>query len=152
MERTKHRYPGKKIASIDHLVEFLSKKSLPLVGELSAKSAMRYHRSPLPIVTVFTAVDHEKNAKGYQYYANRVRKIAANYQNEIVFSIADIDEMKTSIESDYGFSSVSPKDTLVGIRGEDMFYKMDGKFSSDSLSAFVQDFKEGKLVGKPKVL
>ena len=74
-DKKRARYPGKSLDS-SALTKFIMKKGLPLVGQKTWKSQERYDAAHLPIVTLFTKVDLEKNPKGYDYYANRLRRVA----------------------------------------------------------------------------
>ena len=82
-EKARTRFPGKRITSLSALKNHLrSYKALPLVGEMTRMAEKRYRYTKLPVLTVFASVDHERNAKGYTYVANRVRKVAQNYKGE----------------------------------------------------------------------
>ena len=77
---------------------------MPLVGELNLKSKQRYNsftrgadNKDMPLVMVFSSVDHKKNEKGFQYVMNRVKKVAkANSDNKhkLAFVIVDKDDEK----------------------------------------------------------
>lgn len=146
-ERSKYRYPGKSLqgAALEH---FLLTKATPLVGQITLNANQpRYEALSKPIVTVFTAVDHERNAKGFAYFANRLRKLAVVH-TDMVFTIGDSAEYARIMENDYELPS--SKKALVGIRDGDVFYAMDGEFAVDALSAFIDLFKKGQLEGKTK--
>lgn len=152
MERTKHRFPGKTIANKQQVVlDFVKTKSVVLAGQYSSTNRAIYDALQKPVVTVFAAIDHEKNAKGFQYLANRVRKIAKQYENKIVFTLADTESYTHMMEKDYDFEEPSKKEVFVGLREGDMFYKMAEKFSVENLKSFVEKFKAGELQGKQKV-
>ena len=61
-DKPKARYPGKSVDS-GALKKFMEKKALPLVGEKIWKNNDIYENVGLPILTLFTAVDLEKNSK-----------------------------------------------------------------------------------------
>lgn len=82
----------------DALVKFAAKKGLPLVGQKSWKSNDKYEKSGLPVLTLFAKVDLEKDAKGFDYYANRVRKVAADYATELLFNIGDKSDFSYLLE------------------------------------------------------
>jgi thiol:disulfide interchange protein len=48
----------------------------------------------------------------------------------------------------YGLDLPGRKDTGVGLRSGNLFYKMEGDFSMDNVRAFVEEYLAGKLVGK----
>ena len=135
----------------DSLQKFIYDKSLPLVGEKTIKSTSRYDNIKLPQVTVFTAIDHVKNPKGFQYVANRVRKVAAEYVGKFVFSIASKDELSYTLDY-YGLPSLSGKSDIgAGLHFENTYYKMNEAFSPENLKKFIEAFKAGSLIGKEKV-
>ena len=156
-EKPKARYPSKSLKE-DSLKRFIFDKAVPLVGEKSFKTADVYDNLKMPVVTVFADVDHAKNPKGWTYLSNRVLKVAKELQGKFAFTVADKDDYSYLLE-DYGLSmtggaksdvSVGLKVTGAGPDKVEMYYKMEGKFTSDALKQFVADYREGKLVGKEK--
>ncbi len=153
LERAKYRFPGKSIAGKQQfLLDFIKAKSITLTGEYSSKNRGAYDSLKKPVVTVYSLIDHERNAKGYNYLANRVRKVAKKYEGKVVFALADTDSYTHALESDYGFESPTNKETLVGLRDGNMYYKMTTKFSVENLVAFVEKYFTGALEGKQKVI
>lgn len=148
MERAKYRFPGKTLINSASFLDFVRQKSVPLVGELTATSKPRYENIKAPVITVFTAVDHKRNSKGFQYVANRLRKIAKEYSGKLVFNIANIHDYVSLLESAYSIEDANVKKTYAGLRDGKVFYTLTEDFSFDKLAVFVQDFKAGKLVGK----
>lgn len=147
-DKPKARYPGKSITSSEALESFIVSKALPLVGEINDKNAPAYLRKQLPIVTMFTEINYNRNPKGFTYVINRGRKVAVDYQGKILFAIGD---SSNGMEKSYGFTDEQKANTVnVGIVSGDMFYKMDAVFSLDSLKAFVQAYTEGSLTGTKK--
>ena len=55
----------------------------------------------LPVVMLFAAIDLEKNAKGFDYFANRLRKVAVEFKAKLLFNIADKEDFSYQLE-DYG--------------------------------------------------
>lgn len=152
MERSKYRLPMKTIANKQQaILNFAKSKSLPLTGEYTSKSRESYDSLQKPVVSVFSSIDHERNSKGYNYLANRVRKVAKKYEGKIVFVLVDSDNFSEAMERDYGFEDPSAKEIYAGIRDGDMFYTMEAKFSVENLTSFVENFKAGQLQGKQKV-
>lgn len=152
MERSKYRLPMKTIANKQQaILNFAKSKSLPLTGEYTSKSRESYDSLQKPVVSVFSSIDHERNSKGYNYLANRVRKVAKKYEGKIVFVLVDTDTFSEVMERNYGFEDPSSKEVYAGIRDGDMFYTMDTKFSVENLTSFVESFKAGQLEGKQKV-
>ena len=148
-EKQKARYPSKSLKR-ESLEKFIADKSLPLVGEKTFKNADVYDGLKVPVLTVFAEVDHKKNPKGFTYLVNRVKKAAKAAKGKMVFNIASKNDY-SYVLSDYGLDLSEKSDVGVGIKVGNMYYKMSGKFSADSVDKFVADFKASKIVGKEKV-
>merc|ERR1712196_354543 len=129
-DRPKARYPARTI-SPDSLGKFIYQKSVPLVGQRTWKSADRYEKLGLPVVTLFTKIDHEKNRKGYDYFANRLRRVAEEFKGKLSFNIGDKDDFSYLLE-DYDLELPEKKDVGVGIKNGNAYYKMSDTFSVDS--------------------
>mmetsp|Transcript_15034 Transcript_15034/g.20614 ORF Transcript_15034/g.20614 Transcript_15034/m.20614 type:complete len:415 (+) Transcript_15034:310-1554(+) len=151
-DRPKHRYPSKTITGLQQLKDFVLNKALPLVGEMTIANKQLYDSKKTPYLTVFTAVDLEKNFKQFNYIANRVRKVAKDFKNKLNFNIASKSKFNYILESDYVFNDHTMKDTVVGIRAGNFFYRMDAniKFSPESLLEFVNAYLAGKIEGVEK--
>ena len=147
-DKKKARYPGKNVDA-DALARFFKKKVLPLVGQKTWKSNDHYVNSGLPVLTLFVAVDLEKNSKGFDYYANRLRKVAADHP-KILFNIGDKEDFSYILE-DYGLELPGKKDLGVGLLAEgNHYFKMDSEtFSVDTVRAFVESYEKGEL--EPKI-
>ena len=134
-------------------LEFLQQKSLPLAGELNPITESIYAKAKKPVITIFTMIDHLRNEKGFQYIANRIRKLAKeqNLMNKFIFNIGNIGDHEYDMGVDYGLSSVDAKKSYVGLRHGTMYFAMKGTFSVEALTAFIQDYQTGKLIGREKV-
>ena len=131
-------------------MKFLADKALPLVG-VRTTTIDPYHSVKLPIVTIFTDIDLKKNIKGYQYIANRIRKVAKDYKNKLIFNVADKSMFSYEL-IDYNIVSLSgKKDVGMGIKIGSMYYKSSKPFSTENLKEFVKEFFAGTLIGKEKV-
>lgn len=148
-EKAKARFPSAKF-SPEALTKFIYKKSLPLVGQKTWKSNDRYDKAHLPILSLFASIDLEKNPKGFDYFANRLRKVAADYKDKMLFNIGDKDDFSYTLE-DYGFDDKleNKKDVGVGVSHGDKYYKMTTKFNVDNLRTFVDDVLNGNI--EPKI-
>jgi len=120
------------------------------VGTKTWKSNESYEKAGLPILTLFTAVDLEKNSKGFDYFANRLRRVATDYVGELTFNIASKEDYSYQLE-DYGLPNLDgKKDVGVGIQDNDKYYYMEESFSVENMKAFVESFKAGSLTAKIK--
>jgi protein disulfide isomerase len=147
-EKKRARFPGKALEA-EALKKFMYKKSVPLVGQKTWKSGERYDKQGVPVVTLFAAVDLEKNAKGYEYFANRARKVAADFVGKLSFNIGDKEDFSYQLE-DYDLSLDGKKDVGVGAKDGNKYYKMDDKFNVDNLRAFAEALVAGSLTPKVK--
>ena len=119
------------------LKKFIYKKSVPLVGQKTWKSGDRYDKAGVPIVTLFAAIDLEKNSKGFDYFANRLRKVAVDYVGKLIFNVGDKEDFSYQLE-DYGLELSEKKDVGVGCKDGNKHYKMTDKFNVDNLKAFAE--------------
>jgi len=149
-EKIKARYPSKTIR-LDSLERFIHEKSLPLVSEKNSKNEVALEAAKLPLMTVYADIDHQKNPKGFAYVVNRVRKVAKQFENKLVFVVADKNQYSHEL-GHYDFSLPNSQDIGVGVMHSNMCYSMQEKFNVENMVAFINDFKSGKLVGKEKVI
>ena len=131
------------------LKKFMYKKSVPLVGQKTWKSGERYDKQGVPVVTLFAAIDLEKNAKGFDYFANRLRKVAADYVGKLSFNIGDKEDFSYQLE-DYGLELPSKKDVGVGAKDGNKYYTMEDKFNVDNVRKFAAALVAGSLEAKVK--
>ena len=148
-ERAKSRYPSKTLKH-ETLEKFIYEKAVPLVGEKSAYTGLIYDKQRLPVVTLFADnVDLDKNEKQFNYYANRMRKVATDYKNELIFAIASKSDYNYELD-DYDLSLPTRNDVGVGIRDGTSFYKMTDAFGIENLRNFIKAYKAGEITPKIK--
>eukprot|EP01038_Epipyxis_sp_PR26KG_P017601 gene17601-24456_t len=88
-ERSKYRYPSKSLNAAT-LSAFIAEKSIPILSELSNPLLIKFQKLSIPVLMVFTTIDHQKNPKGYQYFVNRLYKISEFMKgSKMYFVIAD---------------------------------------------------------------
>jgi len=137
------------MGNADTLAKFIMKKSLPLVGQKTWKSSERYDSAKLPVVTLFTQVDLEKNPKGFDYYSNRLRRVAQDFIGKLVFNVGDKEDFSYQLE-DYDIELPNKKDVGVGIKDGDRYYAMTESFSVDNLRSFCSQVLAGEITPKIK--
>ena len=100
---------------------------------------------------MFTSVDLEKNPKGFDYYANRLRRVASDeaLKGKLVFNIGDKEDFSYMLE-DYTLTLPGKKDVGVGIKDGANHYGMVETFSVDHVKAFVKAFLAGELIPNVK--
>ncbi|XP_072038113.1 protein disulfide-isomerase A3-like isoform X2 [Amphiura filiformis] len=99
-----------------------------------------------PLVVAYFNVDYKKNAKGTNYWRNRVMKIGKKYVDQgVTFAIASIDDFAREV-GEFGFTDASGDPPIVGARSADGGkYAMQDKFSMDALDKFVSGFLAGDV-------
>merc|ERR1712118_327075 len=102
----------------------------------------RFVKEGVPVVTLFAAIDLEKNAKGFDYFANRLRKVAADYVGKLSFNIGDNEDFSYQLE-DYGIELPAKKDVGVGAKDGNKYYRMEDKFNVDNVRKFAQAVVDG---------
>jgi len=100
------------------------------------------------VVTAFYNVDYEKNPKGTNYWRNRVMKVAKEYVPDVRFAVANVHDFAQEL-TEYGMdgaTAAGDDKPVVALRtASGQKYVMSEAFSMDSLKAFLDDFKAGKL-------
>jgi protein disulfide isomerase family A protein 3 len=99
-----------------------------------------------PLVVVYYDVDYVKNAKGTNYWRNRVLKVAQNYK-DLTFAISNAQQFAGELE-EYGLEAPRDRDAapVVGARNQDgKKFLLKEKFSVETFEKFVNDFKDGNL-------
>jgi len=125
------------------LQEFVSENYHGLVGHRTQNNNQDFRP---PLVVVYYDVDYVKNAKGTNYWRNRVLKVAQNYK-DLTFAIANAQSFAGELE-EFGLEVPKDRDAtpVVGARDQaGKKYALKDKFSVETLEQFVKDFKDGKL-------
>jgi len=140
------------LSTVDTFKSWIQRNSLPLVGALTSDNQKRYDESSRAVLTLWANIDFKLDPKGSNYIANRVRKVAAEYEGHpIIFTVADIRGDLAAGLAQYGLSSSSVYGvTIKSAQGGK--YVFDGltkqsanSFKADGLSEWVQQFLDGKL-------
>merc|ERR1711899_543586 len=97
-----------------------------------------------PLVTAYYGVDYVKNAKGTNYWRNRVMKVAKNFPS-LTFAVSNKDDFMQEV-NEFGIGMITGDKPKVGIfEGKSKKFVMEDDFSVDALEKFVSDYKDGKL-------
>ncbi|CAH3950753.1 unnamed protein product [Pieris brassicae] len=125
----------------DSLKAFIKANYHGLVG-IRQKDNMRDFTDPL--VVAYFDVDYVKNAKGTNYWRNRVLKVAKEV-DEVSFAISDKDDFTHEL-NDYGIDFAKRDKPVVSGRDADgNKFVMSTEFSIETLLAFSKDLLAGKL-------
>ena len=97
-------------------------------------------------MTVYYDVDYIKNAKGTNYWRNRVLKVAQSYK-DLSFAVANGQQFSGELE-EFGLEVPKERDATPVVSAKDATgkkYALSDKFSVDTLRKFVEDFLNGRL-------
>jgi len=98
-----------------------------------------------PLVVAYYTVDYVKNAKGTNYWRNRIMKIAQNYKDDFTFAISDKDDFQQEL-NEFGFDYVTgDKPKIAARNAQNLKFVMKEEFSMEAFDQFLKDLKEGKL-------
>lgn len=97
-----------------------------------------------PLVVAYYGVDYQKNAKGTNYWRNRVLKVATEFQGKINFAISSKDEFQHEL-NEYGYDYTGDKPLILARDGQNQKFIMKDDFSVENLQSFVTDLEEGAL-------
>jgi len=131
------------------LKKWIEDNHFPLVGLLEQDTMSRYQAAKLPVVTLWANIDFKLDAKGSNYIANRLRKVAKEFEGSFIFSVADIRSSLASALNSYGASASEVYlVTVKGVRGEKFVFKgltgQSSSFKTDGLDAFLSSVASGK--------
>lgn len=98
-----------------------------------------------PYFVAYYSVDYVKNAKGSNYWRNRVLKVAKNFADSFTFAISAKDDFQHEL-NEYGYDYVKGDKPVVFARdAKHQKYVMKDEFSVEALEQFVKDVQGGKL-------
>lgn len=125
----------------EDLNTFVKKNFHGLVGFRNRDSATDFKN---PLIVAYYNVDYVKNAKGTNYWRNRVLKVAKEYEGKINFAISAKDEFQHEL-NEYGYDYVGDKPLILARDEKNQKFIMKEEFSVENLSAFAHDLDEGAL-------
>lgn len=95
------------------------------------------------LVIAYYDVNYVKNAKGTNYWRNRIMKVAKKYPS-LSYAISNKDDFMQEV-GEFGLSAISDdKPRVVVMQGKKKFVMQD-EFSVDNFDKFVGDFVDGKV-------
>jgi len=148
-DRKRDRFPSSKISG-SALKSWLQTRAQPLVGQFTPSTKERYFAKKLPVVIVFFNLNWEGDAKGANYFLNRVRKVATSMSGKLSFAIAAIGDFEAQL-GDFGLEASDLRhDVRIGLvhkeGDEEVYYGSDAtKFSAEVLSGFASAFLANEL-------
>lgn len=100
-----------------------------------------------PLVVAYYNVDYIKNAKGTNYWRNRVMKVGKKLTDEgkkVYFAVSSKDDFSYEL-SEFGLTSSGDTPVVAARNAADQKFIMKADFSMENLEKFVVDFLEGKV-------
>jgi len=122
--------------------EFVKANSFPVVGEMTEENQELYMKRDLPIAKFFLNVDRKSSPKQYEYYTNRLRKIATEYSGRLLVATLYMPKWEHAVTA---YNLKGKPDGFVIEKGYEEKYKMDTNFSLDNIKKFVADYFDGEL-------
>jgi protein disulfide isomerase family A protein 3 len=107
------------------LKEFVRKNWHGLVGVRTRDSLIDFAN---PLIVAYYAVDYVKNAKGTNYWRNRVLKVAKEWEGKVNFAIAAKDDFQHEL-NEYGYDYVGDKPLVLARGAENEKFVMKEEFS-----------------------
>ncbi len=133
-------------ANADALEAWLWPASLPRAGELTQRTAARYTAASAPLVRVALPTDWRSDAKGANYWLNRLRRVAAAHPN-LRFAAVKPSSPLAAL-ADYGIDT-AVADFSVTAQHAGRKYAMAGawdpKAPEESVAAFLKSLEDGTL-------
>lgn len=96
-----------------------------LVGHRTRDSISDFQN---PLVVAYYAVDYVKNAKGTNYWRNRVLKVAKEWEGKINFAVSNKDDFQHEL-NEYGYDYVGDKPLILARDGRNQKFIMKDEFS-----------------------
>jgi hypothetical protein len=134
----------------DALEAWLWGASLPLVGELTPRTAPRYAKAGAPLLRVALPTDWRADAKGANYWLNRLRRAASQHPT-LRFAAVKPSSPAAAL-SDFGLTPADAKFAVTLVHGDAKYAVPDGMPAIwapsdpvESLAPFIAAFQAGKV-------
>lgn len=129
-------------ADAEEIQKFIDTSFHGLVGHRTTDNTNQFKN---PLIIAYYKVDYAKNAKGTNYWRNRVLKVASGFKGKSNFAIANKDEFTHEL-GEYGVDYVAGDKPVVAARNEkNLKFVMKDEFSIESFEKFVNQFIAGEL-------
>ncbi|XP_055689343.1 protein disulfide-isomerase A3 [Lutzomyia longipalpis] len=126
---------------VGQLTHFVRKNLHGLVGHRTRDSVQEFHN---PLIVAYFNVDYTKNAKGTNYWRNRVLKVAKEFLGKLTFAISAKDDFQHEL-NEYGYDYVGDKPLILARDGDNQKFIMKDEFSVENLHKFASDLLDGNL-------
>ncbi|XP_012265942.1 protein disulfide-isomerase A3 [Athalia rosae] len=127
--------------SIADVNDFITKNYFGIAGVRTRDNAAEFKN---PLVVAYYNVDYVKNAKGTNYWRNRILKVAKEYPN-LNFAIASKDDFQHEL-NEYGIDfAKGDKPIILARDAKNQKFSMSDEFSVENFNAFLKDLEAGVL-------
>ncbi|KAK0082419.1 hypothetical protein PV325_010428 [Microctonus aethiopoides] len=127
--------------SLDDISNFITDNYFGLVGVRTRDNSASFKN---PLVVAYYAVDYVKNAKGTNYWRNRIMKVAKDFP-EFNFGISNKDDFQHEL-NDFGIDFAKGEKPVIlarDIKGQKFILK--DEFSVESFEKFLKELEAGDL-------
>uniref|UniRef100_A0A6M2DV45 Protein disulfide-isomerase n=1 Tax=Xenopsylla cheopis TaxID=163159 RepID=A0A6M2DV45_XENCH len=133
------KFDGK--ATKEALTSFIQKNYHGLVGHRTRDNMQEFNK---PLVVAYYDVDYVKNAKGTNYWRNRVLKVAKE-QTKVNFAVSSKADFQHEL-NEYGIDHVKDdKPVVLARNAKGQKYIMQKEFSVEAIQEFIDDMLAGNL-------
>ncbi|XP_029156289.1 protein disulfide-isomerase A3 [Nylanderia fulva] len=127
--------------SISDVNDFVTKNYYGIAGVRTRDNSQDFKN---PLVVAYYNVDYVKNAKGTNYWRNRIIKVAKDFP-EYSFAIASKDDFQHEL-NDFGIDYTKGDKPIVLVRdAKNQKYALKDEFSMETFEAFLKDLQAGAL-------
>lgn len=123
------------------LEKFLKENYHGLVGH---RTQDNFNQFQAPLLVAYFDVDYTKNAKGTNYWRNRVLKVAQKYKGKLNFAISNKESFAAEMD-DYGLTAHGNKPAVAVRNQNSEKFRMTEEFSVENLEKFLEDYVAGKV-------
>ena len=139
LEPSELEYDGE--AKKSDISDWVTKNYHGLVGHRTIDNSKDFGRN---VVVAYYDVDYVKNAKGTNYWRNRVMKVAKSFP-ALKFAVSNKNDFAQET-TEFGIGMITGDKPKVGVfEGKSKKFVMEDEFSVDAFEKFVQDYADGKL-------
>uniref|UniRef100_A0A170Z0I6 Protein disulfide-isomerase n=1 Tax=Triatoma infestans TaxID=30076 RepID=A0A170Z0I6_TRIIF len=98
-----------------------------------------------PLIVAYYKVDYVRNAKGTNYWRNRILKVAKDYANDFTFAVSSKDDFQHEL-NEFGYDYVPSEKPIVFARSKDnKKFVMAEEFSVENFENFIKKLKAGEI-------
>lgn len=123
------------------LEKFVKQNYHGLVGH---RTQDNYNQFEAPLLVAYYDVDYIRNAKGTNYWRNRILKVAQNYKGKLNFAVSNKDNFAAEMD-EYGVTSQGNKPAIAIRNAANEKFRMTNDFSMENLEKFLEEYFAGNV-------